>query len=59
MLHPLAKYPGPLVAALTDWYTVYWIADGGRHLELDKQHKKYGEFCFFLIIYVALSLSPA
>ncbi|KAL6796896.1 cytochrome P450 [Trichoderma sp. SZMC 28012] len=45
--HPLAKYPGPLIASLTDWYTVYWIAEGGRHLELDKQHKKYGKFVRF------------
>ncbi|PTB64759.1 cytochrome P450 [Trichoderma citrinoviride] len=45
--HPLAKYPGPLVAAFTDWYTVYWIYDGGRHLELDKQHKRYGKHVRF------------
>ncbi|KAL7925846.1 cytochrome P450 [Trichoderma austrokoningii] len=45
--HPLSRYPGPLFAALTDWYTVYWIADGGRHLEFDKQHKKYGKFVRF------------
>ncbi|KAK4069308.1 hypothetical protein Trihar35433_5887 [Trichoderma harzianum] len=45
--HPLAKYPGPLIASLTDWYTVYWIAEGGRHLELDKQHKKHGKFVRF------------
>lgn len=45
--HPLSKYPGPLFAALSDWYTVYWIAEGGRHLEFDKQHKKYGKFVRF------------
>ncbi|KAI8951072.1 cytochrome P450 [Xylaria longipes] len=43
-LHPLAKYPGPLLAACTDWYTVYWIASGERHLELHRQHKKYGKY---------------
>lgn len=42
VLHPLAKYPGPLFAASTDWYTVYWIANGGRHLDLHSQHCKYG-----------------
>jgi hypothetical protein len=43
VFHPLAKYPGPLIAALTDWYVVYWIAEGGRHLELHNQHKKHGK----------------
>ncbi|EHK45806.1 uncharacterized protein TrAtP1_012868 [Trichoderma atroviride] len=47
VFHPLSKYPGPLFAALTDWYTVYWIAEGGRHLEFDKQHKKFGKFVRF------------
>ncbi|KAL7948442.1 cytochrome P450 [Trichoderma barbatum] len=47
VLHPLAKYPGPLIASLSDWYTVYWIAEGSRHLELDKQHKRYGKFVRF------------
>ncbi|KAL6866836.1 cytochrome P450 [Trichoderma novae-zelandiae] len=47
VFHPLAKYPGPLIAALTDWYTVYWIAEGGRHLELHKQHKRYGKHVRF------------
>ncbi|KAI1258794.1 cytochrome P450 [Xylariaceae sp. FL1019] len=43
-LHPLAKYPGPLLAACTDWYTVYWIASGDRHLELHRQHKRHGKY---------------
>ncbi|ROW16124.1 hypothetical protein VPNG_01988 [Cytospora leucostoma] len=43
-LHPLANHPGPLTAACTDWYNVYWVANGGRHIELDRQHKKYGTF---------------
>lgn len=42
-LHPLARYPGPALAACTDWYNVYWLASGSRHLELDRQHKQYGE----------------
>jgi cytochrome P450 len=42
--HPLAHYPGPLVGACTDWYTVFWIASGGRHLDLYTQHKKHGKF---------------
>ncbi|KAI0482562.1 cytochrome P450 [Xylariaceae sp. FL0804] len=42
-LHPLAKYPGPLLGACTDWYTVYWHINGSRHLELYKQHKQHGK----------------
>ncbi|PSR79600.1 cytochrome P450 [Coniella lustricola] len=41
-LHPLANYPGPVIAACTDWYNVYWVATGNRHLEIDKQHKTWG-----------------
>ncbi|KAI1436709.1 cytochrome P450 [Xylaria sp. CBS 124048] len=47
VFHPLAKYPGPLVAACTDWYTVYWIASGERHLELYRQHQKHGKHVRF------------
>ncbi|KUI56624.1 hypothetical protein VP1G_04047 [Cytospora mali] len=46
-LHPLAKYPGPLLAACTDWYNVYWVANGSRHLDFDRQHKKYGAIVRF------------
>ncbi|KAI0489566.1 cytochrome P450 [Xylaria cf. heliscus] len=47
VFHPLAKYPGPLLAACTDWYTVYWIASGERHLELHRQHQKHGKYVRF------------
>ncbi|KAL8746409.1 MAG: hypothetical protein Q9190_001583 [Brigantiaea leucoxantha] len=41
-LHPLAKYPGPLIAKITDWYSVYHAWKGDRHLEFWRCHEKYG-----------------
>lgn len=50
--HPLAKYPGPWLAAVTDWYTVVQIGFGGRHLDLYRLHKKHGTLFFgaFLVL---------
>ncbi len=40
--HPLAKYPGPLWARMTDWYSVYHCWLGDRHLDFYQLHCKYG-----------------
>ncbi|KAG0646657.1 Cytochrome P450 monooxygenase AKT7 [Hyphodiscus hymeniophilus] len=40
--HPLAKYPGPFWAKVTDWYQVYYAWKGDRHLEFWRCHEKYG-----------------
>ncbi|KAI9367032.1 cytochrome P450 monooxygenase [Aspergillus egyptiacus] len=40
--HPLSKYPGPRLAALTNWYAAYYVAKGDLHLEMLKWHEKYG-----------------
>lgn len=42
-LHPLANHPGPLLGALTNWYTIYWLLNGQRHLNLYRQHARYGK----------------
>lgn len=41
--HPLAKYPGPLVAKVTDFYSVYHAWKGDRHLDFERCHRKYGK----------------
>lgn len=43
-LHPLARIPGPKIAALTSWWEVYENVWRGGHLpiELKKLHKTYG-----------------
>jgi hypothetical protein len=41
---PLAKFPGPKLAAITLWYEFYFnIIKGGVYIwEIEKMHKKYG-----------------
>lgn len=43
-LHPLAKYPGPLLAKLTSFYGVYHAYLGDIHLDLQRLHEKHGDF---------------
>lgn len=45
--HPLAKYPGPVLAKLTDAYMLYHAWKGDRHLEFWRMHEKYGKFVRF------------
>ncbi|KAI7260765.1 hypothetical protein D0864_09706 [Hortaea werneckii] len=40
--HPLAKYPGPLLAKVTDLNSTYHAVRGDRHLEFWRCHEKYG-----------------
>ncbi|EQL02115.1 Cytochrome P450 family protein [Ophiocordyceps sinensis CO18] len=41
--HPLAKYPGPLLAKVTEAYQLYHAYKGDRHLEFWRMHQKYGK----------------
>ncbi|KAH8807260.1 cytochrome protein [Xylogone sp. PMI_703] len=42
-LHPLAKYPGPLLAKVTNWYSVYYAFRGDIHIDMWRCHEKYGD----------------
>jgi cytochrome P450 len=41
--HPLANYPGPLGATLTDWYMVYMSMTAQNTYKRYKLHMKYGK----------------
>ena len=41
-LHPLAKYPGPLLAKITELYPLYRSIIGDRHVTFWRLHKQYG-----------------
>lgn len=45
--HPLAKYPGPFLAKITDAYQLYHAWKGDRHLEFWRQHERYGRVVRF------------
>ncbi|KAH7173134.1 cytochrome P450 [Fusarium flagelliforme] len=39
--HPYAKYPGPFLARLTSWYSVYHAYYGDLHIDIWMCHNKY------------------
>lgn len=43
-LHPLAKFPGPKLAAVSRWYEGYYdLILGGKYTwKIQEMHKKYG-----------------
>lgn len=45
---PLAKFPGPKIAAVTFWYEFYydWWCQGQYVFEIEKMHRKYGMSSF-------------
>ncbi|KAF2156539.1 cytochrome P450 [Myriangium duriaei CBS 260.36] len=44
VLHPLAKYPGPLLAKFTRFHNLWHAARGDSHLELYRLHQRHGRF---------------
>jgi cytochrome P450 len=47
LLHPLAKHPGPLLAALTDLHSTHHALAGDRHLAFHRLHARYGPIVRF------------
>jgi hypothetical protein len=45
VLSPVAKYPGPKLAAATFWYEFYFdvVKRGSYFREIAKMHQKYGQ----------------
>ncbi|KAF2848045.1 benzoate 4-monooxygenase cytochrome-like protein P450 [Plenodomus tracheiphilus IPT5] len=43
-LHPLAKYPGPFLAKITDIYLAWYAYKGSRHLAFHQAHLQYGSY---------------
>ena len=41
--HPLARYPGPLLAKVTKLYHVWIVSRGKQHLHLTRLHEQYGD----------------
>ena len=46
---PIAKFPGPKLAAITSWYELYYdVVHKGKYLfEIEKMHDKYGVYYSF------------
>lgn len=44
VLHPLAGYPGPFLASLTDLWQVYQYSTLQQPYHLTELHEKYGQF---------------
>jgi hypothetical protein len=43
--HPLAKFPGPRLAAATQFYEIYFdiVKKGSIIWEIERMHEKYGK----------------
>lgn len=46
--HPLSRFPGPKIAAATQWYEIYYdIFQKGQYIwELERMHDQYGTDAF-------------
>lgn len=58
LLHPLAKFPGPRLAAITRYYEAYYdVWKGGMYIfKIKEMHDKYGCSHFFYSLPLPASL---
>lgn len=44
-LRPLAKFPGPKIAAISRWYEAYYdiVLEGQYEFRIQKMHDQYGK----------------
>lgn len=42
LTHPLRKYPGPLIARMTDWYGAFYALQKSLHIVTYEDHQRYG-----------------
>lgn len=48
---PIAKFPGPKIAAATSWYEFYYdvLRPGMYIFEIEKMHQKYGMYSHIVL----------
>ena len=56
-LHPLAKFPGPKLAALSRFYEAYYdvVQNGQYTFKIAELHKKYGAVAMIFIVSCVLT----
>jgi hypothetical protein len=42
-LHPLAKYPGPIICRITRLWALWKVLEGRQHLYYHELHERYGD----------------